>query len=132
MQGAKYIEEIERQGRIYQYLNQQDDFTKISRWPTPSERHYSEKREILKAHKTNRDRYKIFQFLAGNGLHPETAKKWTLIYDVRGDNIITGNYDKSAHLHMKQLSDMHNNGMLYKYPYYDLITGKMEKQIKFN
>jgi len=78
----------------------------------------------------NRDRFTLFFFLAANGLDGETAGLWTLLIDVRPDESgalrpIVGQYDQTAHRHIKQMQRQLEEGTLFRgdKPMMDLAKG---------
>lgn len=79
----------DREGRLWNYFNRQDDFWAIREWPKWAQ-------EIaLKAHKRYRERYRFFLFLTLNGLNPLTARMWLVMKDYRG-RFVEDDYDHSA------------------------------------
>lgn len=97
----------EREIRVVEYLQQQDEFYKWVRWPE-----YLRSMSLLD-HKSNRDRFTLFFFLTANGLNPDTAEQWVTMSDVVGATIIAGHYDASAWRQMAQLKNQSLDGSLF-------------------
>lgn len=63
-------------------------------------------RMALQEKKNNRERFTYFYFLTVNGMSPDIAGQWTLLYDVKGGQEIMGEgYDKSARAQIVQMKE---------------------------
>lgn len=118
-----------RETRIIEYLHSvQDEFFRYGTWPEYL------RDLMLKPHRTNRERFTVFFFLTGNGLHPDTAGRWTLLIDARPNvygtlQPIVGHYDESAHKQIEQLKQQLATGTLFNgsKPMMDLVAGRVKK-----
>lgn len=97
-----------RRARLINHLNSGAWFFPWRTWP-------SYLREmILLDHKRNRDRFTLFFFLTGNGLSPQIAASWALLWDVRHGKEILGNYDPSARAQIDQMMAQLEKGTFFK------------------
>lgn len=116
-----------RETRLIEFLHTQDVFWKYSEWPAWV------REMVLLPHKKNPQRYRLFLFFVGNGLHPETAALWTLLIDVRktqgGWFLIRGQYDDDAMRHMEQMVREVNEEKFFKknFPIMDMTLGRVVK-----
>lgn len=65
-----------REARVWNYLNSQDEFYPLRKWPGWAQ--YI----AMKDDKNNKDRFELFRWLVVNGLSPATASVWATLQDV--------------------------------------------------
>lgn len=114
-----------RRMRLSLFFETQDEFYHYNLWPPWA------KATILNAHKTNRDRYRLFLFLTWNGLYPPTAVEWIKAKDIDPKGLlIYENYDKEAHRHFFQLLNQVQTGQLFRQArnIYDMHTMTVENK----
>jgi len=70
-----------QEARIWNYLNGQDEFYPIRKWPGWA-RHLA-----IREEKGNKDRFELYRWLVVNGLNPETAKDWARMRDVTPSHV---------------------------------------------
>lgn len=85
--------------------------------------------ELLLQHKNNRQRFRLFLFLVGNGMPPAFAEMLILSKDFVDKVWIGGEYDNSARTQMANLKQrcdaLAPDNLFRSYPYFDMIVGKV-------
>jgi len=111
-----------RMARVWNYLNTGEDFYPIRDWPAYL------RASIMSSHRMNRQRFNLFFFLVANGLEPEVAGQWTLLYDVKDGVPLSMGYDYEAKRQVQQMIKQHNDGSLYRERkhIYSMASGKVE------
>lgn len=113
-----------RVARLWNYWNMtQDQFPKIWMWPG-----YLQEM-MLKRHKDSRTRYRLFTFLAGNGLSPEMAVEMIQISDFANRQRVVEAYDVEAHREFNRFIVRSRTDPTFwpKASYYDLHTQRVER-----
>lgn len=64
-----------QEARIWNYLNVQDEFYPVRKWPGWA------RYIAMKTDKTNKDRFELYRWLVVNGCNPTTAGAWARITD---------------------------------------------------
>lgn len=64
-----------RESRIWNWLNKQDEFYPVRRWPGWA------RYVVMKKDKGNKDRFELYRWLVVNGCNPETAGTWSSMQD---------------------------------------------------
>lgn len=114
MQGA--VVKGPREARVANYFNgKYADWYRLRDWPE-----YLQEM-MLKKHKNNRERFRLYQFLVANGLHPDIARAWVQVEDVKQGYLLQyGAYDESAERQFDQMKRQAADGSLFKTKYYDM------------
>jgi len=97
-----------REARLINYFTKQDDFWAFREWPLWV------REEMIKDHKLNHARYKLFLFFTFNGMNPDTTYQWVIMQDFKGAPI-DGIYDRDGWAHFDQLRRLAKKGDLVKY-----------------
>jgi len=129
MQGAPVRQLTQREARVWNFLNAQDDFFPIRSWPAWLQ-------DIaLSEHRNNRDRYNYFFFLVANGLQPTLAGEWTLMNNVEktghgGMVAVSQGYNDHARRQVTQMIQQLGAGCFFtgKKKMMDLASGKVITQ----
>lgn len=104
------------QARLLKFYREQDEFFPFSLWPDYV------KIMALK-YKSYRDRYRFMLFLVANGLPSLIAEKWVLAGDFKftpgkhvthEDLVLNGQYDGSAHAHVKSMVRDSASGKIFR------------------
>jgi len=119
--GAEFVKpKDDREARVWNFFNRQDDFWPIREWPLWAQR------VALMEHKKHDDRFSLFRFLVFNGLEPQLSLHWVKCKDYRG-RIIEEHYDRSAESSFAHMLRRALNGELLQQPrprIYDMILGR--------
>lgn len=114
------VNEAGRKARVWNFLNTGDAFWPIVKWPD-----YLQDM-MLKAHKSNRERFRLMQFLIGNGMDPTRARIWVTVRDVEdGYRLRFEPYDAVAVRDMDGMVVKARDGTLFQYAYYDMTLGRV-------
>lgn len=105
--------EIDKKGwephqlRIWSYLNhRQDIFWPIDQWPSWAQR------QIVLTHKSDSAMFNLAVFFLVNGLPEEVAFDWIRCRDVRGTQLVEGNYSLKEYADMERLRWRWGRGLL--------------------
>lgn len=104
---SKKIVTDSRKARIWNRMNKGEDFYPIHKWPLWAQI------LALKEHRGNSERYSFFFFLTSNGLSPDIAGSWTLLYDVQNGLEITAGYSLKAHRQVLQMKKQIQDGKFF-------------------
>lgn len=112
-----------RQARIWNYLNSQDVFYAIRRWPTWVAA------LAMAEHRDNRDRFSLYHWLAANGAPSWFAQRVVLLYDVRKGQFLFGGYDAAAHRQVQQMQRQQQSGSLFdtNKTFFDMHCGSVHR-----
>lgn len=115
------IAEQDRVERVYRWANsQRDTFYPIATWPGLERNIFLQNPKRRSYH----DRWVIFKFLFMNGLRPDLCVRWCTVKDAEGP--IPWTNDTRDHIqHYQSLKEMGMRGELDRYPYWDMVTGKL-------
>lgn len=98
-----------RQARVWNYLNKGDEFYPIRAWPT-----WAQSAAML-SHRSFRDRFTYFRWLASNGASPAFLTRVVLLTDVTNGGISfdSSGYDLSAGRHVNSMLEQLKSGKLF-------------------
>jgi len=110
-----------REARVWNYLNQTEEWWPIHTWPAYIQT------LCLERHKRNRERFTMMFFFLANGLEPAVAASWTLMTDVIRGVPISHGYDDAAIRQVHQIQTQHATGSLYRDSklMYDMVLGRV-------
>ena len=110
----------QREGRLWFFFNSGEDFYPIRLWPVYL------RAMCLKAHKTYRERYRLFLFFVANGVAPKIAYYWVCMRDFANGEPVYEAYDASANAQFNHMIHaVEDHTFFYGKSWFDMHLGRV-------
>ena len=110
----------QREGRLWFFFNSGEDFYPIRLWPAYL------RCMALKAHKTYRERYRLFLFFVANGVEPKLAYYWVCMRDYVNGEPVYEAYDASANAQFNHMIHaVQNHTFFLGKSWFDMHLGRV-------